>query len=386
MSAPGHLPFVPVRHPTHRWWAGAAVTLLLSACAQASAEGPRTEVAGARLVRQEPSEQSTSVFDPASAYLTAESAEPSNISRIAPADADQRATGLSAASTAATAVVPFDPPPLPTTPIGRPASEKIVTTTVGGVERQWTLVVPPNTSESQRLPLLIVLHGVGGKGAAMRRLGFEKFASPAGYMVAYPDAVGGSWNDGRPGMEPLAGTPVDDVAFLRELIARSVADAGADAKRIAIAGFSNGALMASRAACDMTDQLASVVLVSGSGPRDMTAKCKPSRPLPMMVVFGTADTVVPYEGGPVAMYAGKPRGLVAPVREVLDIWRGVNGCTGTESQPLAGTSPSITAMRGTGCRADVVHLKVAGGTHDWVTNATFDTTTEAWKFVAAHLA
>jgi polyhydroxybutyrate depolymerase len=187
-------------------------------------------------------------------------------------------------------------------------------------------------------------------------------------------------------MEPLAGTPVDDVAFLRELVVRSVADAGADPARVAIAGFSNGALMASRAACDMTDQLASVVLVSGSGPRDMTQRCKPSRALPVMVVFGTADTVVPYEGGQVAMFGGKARGQVAPVREVLDIWRGVNGCTNSDSQAVAGTSPAITMVRGTGCRADVLHFKVTGGGHDWVTNASFDTTTEAWRFVAAHLA
>lgn len=279
--------------------------------------------------------------------------------------------------------------PVPTTavaaPTMRPAGERTVTTLVGGVDRRWMLVVPPNTTERQRLPLLIVLHGVGGKGPAMQRLGFDKLAAPAGYIVAYPDAFGGSWNDGRPGMEPLVGSPVDDVAFLRELISRSVAEAGADPTRVAIAGFSNGALMASRAACDMTDQLASVVLVSGAGPRDMTQRCKPSRPLPIMVVFGTADTVVPYEGGQVANSGGKPRGQVAPVREMLDIWRGVNGCINSESVPIAASSPAVIAVRGTGCRADVVHFKVTGGGHDWVSNTWFDTTTEAWRFVSTHL-
>lgn len=376
MSASGHLPFVPVRHPTHRWWAGAAFTLLVAACAQASAESPHTDVAAEHLER---SGQVRSDLDALAWWLAPESAGLPGVGAVTPVVSTVNPPVAPTTTTA----------PIPTTtaagPTIRPAGERIVTKVVGGVDRQWTLVVPPNTTESQRLPLLIVLHGVGGKGSGMRRLGFDKLAAPAGYIMAYPDAFGGSWNDGRPGMEPLIGSPVDDVAFLRELISRSVAEAGADPTRVAIAGFSNGALMASRAACDMTDQLASVVLVSGSGPRDMTQRCKPSRALPVMMVFGTADIVVPYEGGQVAAYGGKARGQVASVREVLDTWRGVNGCTNSESVPVASTSPVITAVRGTGCRADVVHFKVAGGGHDWVTNTSFDTTTEAWRFVSTHL-
>ena len=366
VSVRGHLRFVPVRHPTHHWWAGAAVALLLAACAQASAAVPPTDVAGVHLER---SDQVLSDVDPTASWFAPEM------------------SGVPGAG--AVTLVGATNAPVPTTavaaPTVRPAGERTVTMLVGGVDRRWMLVVPPNTTERQRLPLLIVLHGVGGKGPAMQRLGFDKLAAPAGYIVAYPDAFGGSWNDGRPGMEPLVGSPVDDIAFLRELISRSVAEAGADPTRVAIAGFSNGALMASRAACEMTDQLASVILVSGAGPRDMTQRCKPSRPLPIMVVFGTADTVVPYEGGQVANNGGKSRGQVAPVREMLDIWRGVNGCTNIESVPVAATSSIVIALRGTGCRADLVHFKVAGGGHDWVSNTWFDTTTEAWRFVSTHL-
>ncbi len=272
-------------------------------------------------------------------------------------------------------------PPIDST---RFAGDRPMSATVNSVVRQWTVFIPTGTNVGDKLPLLIVLHGVGGKGSGMRRLGFDRLAQAAGVLVAYPDAIGGSWNDGRPGMEPITGAPVDDIAFLRELIAHTVAELGADPGHVSIAGFSNGALMASRAACEMTDQLEAVVLVSGSGPRGVAERCKPSRPLRLMVVFGTADAVVPYEGGQVAPYAGKSRGQVAAVRELLDVWRTANGCSGTNpAQDVAGTTPRVSALRGLGCRAELVHFRVAGGGHEWITTPAFDTTTEAWRFVSA---
>ena len=88
---------------------------------------------------------------------------------------------------------------------------------VGGFSRNYLAVVPPPTAKPRSL--LIVLHGVNGRGANMRSMGFEPSAAANGTVVVYPDAVGGSWNDGRVGMEPMqAGMVTDDVAFLRALI------------------------------------------------------------------------------------------------------------------------------------------------------------------------
>jgi polyhydroxybutyrate depolymerase len=359
---------VAVRLLTHRWLGSAALAVTLAACTQAAAEAPHGAVEGA--VAEVP--------------ITAEVAGLPVEVAVPPATAPGAATRapgsdghfeLPASAVFPTAVVP----------VPRPAADVPVSAEINGVRRDWTVVVPPGTTDAMKLPLLIVLHGVGGKGAGMRRLGFERYAATAGVLVAYPDAVGGSWNDGRPGMEPLVGTAVDDVAFLRELISRTAGDMGADPKRVAIAGFSNGALMASRAACDLSDQLEAVVLVSGSAPKDVALRCKPARPVPLMVVFGTADTVVPYEGGTVAAYGGKARGVVAPVHELLDLWRRADGCAGVETVAVSAT-PVVTMQRGKGCTADVVHYCVTGGGHEWLATATFDTTATAWQFVSAHYA
>lgn len=352
-----------VRHLPQRVGASAALALLLVACAGASAEVPQTAVAGVQVVR-DGTPTSPGVADRPVAN---------------PAPGAPAASEPPVAARAVTSEPAFVPP---TPVLERAAGDRVHTEVINGVERQWTVVVPPGTTDDRALPVLLVLHGVGGKGTAMRKLGFEKFAAPTGALVVYPDATGGSWNDGRPGMEPLSGTPVDDVAFLRTVIDRTVAEFGADPGRVAIVGFSNGALMASRAACDMADHLSSVVLVSGAGPRDMVQRCHPSRPLPVMVVFGTSDPTVPYQGGSVAPYGGRSRGLVTSVSEFLTVWRGANGCTADDSrEPMAGNA-KITVQRGRGCRADMVHYRIDGGVHEWISNATFDTTAEAWRFMA----
>lgn len=204
-------------------------------------------------------------------------------------------------------------------------------------------MVPPNTNEDDKLPVLIVLHGVGGFGGAMRRLGFDKLAAANSALVVYPDVNGGSWNDGRPGMEPLSGTPTDDVALLAASLTAPSPTSAATRPVLSIAGFSNGALMASRAACDMPDKLRSVVLVSGRWLVSMAQRCKPTRPLSVMVVFGTGDVTVPYNGGQVASFGGKARGQVASVRELIDVWRTANGCSSTEVQEVVNAKPVITA-------------------------------------------
>src|SRR5687768_6717844 len=144
------------------------------------------------------------------------------------------------------AVAPVLPAPAPA-PVFLAAGVHEQQVDVDGVGRRWTVVVPPGPPPSA---VVVVLHGVGGRGADMRSAGFEPLAAGKGVVLAYPDALGGAWNDGRPGADPIVpGAPVDDGRFLRMLIDETVARTGAGAGRVAVVGFSNGAVMASRLAC-----------------------------------------------------------------------------------------------------------------------------------------
>jgi polyhydroxybutyrate depolymerase len=256
--------------------------------------------------------------------------------------------------------------------------------TLNGLARTWSLVVPPGPAPSKARPLIIALHGADGRGTDMRGLGFEALASAAGYLVAYPDAWEGSWNDGRVGVQSVAHQQqVDDVGFLQALIAQAVHEAGADARRVAVVGISNGAMMASRLACEAGSSLAAVALVDGVGPQDLPTRCNGATALPVVVVAGTADTVVPYLGGPVARRNGLSRGAAASVDSVLDIWLRRDGCSSTKETVVIFAPLRIVEVRGLGCTAGAVrHYRVEGGGHQWFDVGEFHTTAAVWQFIA----
>ena len=62
-------------------------------------------------------------------------------------------------------------------------------------------------------------------------------------------------------------------------------------------------------------------------PTDIAANCKPSRPVPVLVMNGTADPLVPYNGGGVG-FAGR-RGNVMSTDETMTRLRRINGCPDT---------------------------------------------------------
>lgn len=345
------------------------MAVVLAACAGASGEVPGTAVAGVQVVRD--AAPTTSTTPPTTAAPTTTAAPP---------------TTAAPTTTAAPAPPTTTAPPTSRVRAAKVSGEQVRTEVIGGVERRWTVVVPPGAQSGDQLPILIVLHGVGGAGTTMKWVGFDQMAATRNAIVVYPDATGGSWNDGRPGMEPLSGTPVDDVAFLRTLIDRVAGEFGGDTGRVSVVGFSNGALMASRLACDMPERLRAAVMVSGAGPRDVAQRCRPSQGLPVMVVFGTSDATVPYGGGQVASFGGKSRGQVASVREVLDVWRKANGCAANDVQEVVSATPVVQSVRPASCQSDVLHYCIVNGKHEWIANSAFNTTTEAWKFVVAHWA
>ena len=254
---------------------------------------------------------------------------------------------------------------------------------VGGFNRGYVAVVPPSAAKARSL--LIVLHGVNGKGANMRALGFEAGAAANDTVVVYPDAVGGSWNDGRVGMEPMqTGMVADDIAFLRALIDEMSARANIDSSRVAVAGFSNGAMMAGRVACELSDRVRGVALVSGTAGQNYPQVCRPARSIPVVEVHGTNDPVVPYAGGKVADNLGRKRGTAMSVADFVSFWSGTSRCSGARETSIK-AALAVTVIEAQGCAAgsSLVHYRVNGGVHDWFRIAGFDTTNVVWDFLAS---
>lgn len=246
-------------------------------------------------------------------------------------------------------------------------------------------------------PLVIALHGRLGTGAGQAQLtGFAAIAKREHLFVVFPDGVDKSWHDARES-GPAAEQQVDDVAFVSALIDAFVAK-GADPARVFVMGMSNGGVMSLTLACRLSGRLAGVASVTGGFPASLGEHCPMERPLKIMLVFGTADPLMPYEGGVVAKR--KDHGTVLGTEAAAALLAKKNGC---DEGPELSTLPDVNADDGStvevrtfkGCRAPVVLYTVKGGGHAWPggwayfpeafigkTNRDFDASETAWRFFA----
>jgi polyhydroxybutyrate depolymerase len=164
-------------------------------------------------------------------------------------------------------------------------------------ESRSYIVYAPRT----KLPhpaLVLVLHGRNGTAAALRRrtrLTFEKLADRDGFIVAYPDAPVGTWNSGH----AYAKTQADDVGYLAALIDTLSAEYQVDPDRLYVTGFSNGASMTYRLACERPDKIAAIAPVGGGLAERLMGPCAAAsrRPIPLLVMHGTADPINRYDDG-----------------------------------------------------------------------------------------
>ena len=161
--------------------------------------------------------------------------------------------------------------------------------------------VPASYDPSRPAPLLILLHGYTGNGADIASyFGIAAAAEEAGYVYATPDGTVDSdgnrfWN-ATDACCDFDRTTVDDVAYLSGVIADISDLLAIDPKRIAVAGHSNGGFMSYRMACERADLVAAIVSLAGVTFAD-PADCKPSEPVSVAQVHGTADDTILFNGG-----------------------------------------------------------------------------------------
>jgi len=259
-----------------------------------------------------------------------------------------------------------------------PVGSRVFTVTVGGVVRDYRLFVPPGVERAR--PLLLALHQLHGSASAWeRRSGLDAGAAAHGVVVAYPDGVGHSWNAGTC-CQPAAGRGIDDVAFLRAVVADVARRTPIDLSRVAVTGFSNGGLMSYRLVCAAADVVHVAVPVAGGL---VAGGCAPSRPISMLHVHGGRDPVIPPAGlarSPLDA-AGFP-----PARTSIDVIATADGCaSGADSDGGA-----VSVWRAAGCAEDaqVELVSSADLGHAYPVGAAaaasygVDMSTLTWQFLA----
>jgi polyhydroxybutyrate depolymerase len=243
----------------------------------------------------------------------------------------------------------------------------------GGRARTWLAYVPPKPAPSPAL--VIVLHGSMGTSQQARTVygyDFDTLADREGFVVAYPQGVGDNWNDSRrAGDFPARRQHVDDVGFLQALVARMAAEHGIDRDRVYVTGISNGGAMVLRLAQEVPRFARAYAAIGSSLPVPENLSITPVRePVSLLLMDGTADPIVPWNGGEVSLYGVLVRrGRVVSARASIDYFRelaGLDGAPVVTRLPDLDTSDGSTVERTSWSapgKRTVVLYRIEGGGH-----------------------
>jgi len=266
-----------------------------------------------------------------------------------------------------------------------------------GVERSYFLYLPEDISPGA--PLVFVLHGYTSTAAGIiEDYGMNDVADANGFAVCYPQ-----------GSQDLSGTnfwninfpleSVDDVGFLSNLASDLQLVYELDEACTYVCGMSNGGMMSYYLGCERPDVFKSIASVTGTITDNFISACQGNIPVPFMAIHGTADLVVPYNGGDIA---AANFGNFFPVQQIFRTWNNINDCqtVNTFSFPNAPVIDfsSVQAAEVSDCNNGLKarFYRVQGGGHTWPgsppvplfdflqpTNQDINASEEIWNFFSS---
>jgi polyhydroxybutyrate depolymerase len=280
-----------------------------------------------------------------------------------------------------------------------------------GLKRTFRIYIPASFNKSVQSPLVIALHGKGGKGRSMillTRKGFNKLAEKDGFIVVYPDGIEKNWNDGRMDDETndrAHRENIDDVGFISALIDTMILHYNADPGRIFVTGISNGAIMSYRLACELSRKIAAIAPVDGNIAYLLMPEYSPSDPVSILAINNVDDPLVPFDGGEIYGHFHRVKlGKVLSTEESVMFWVKHNRCS---LEPVVTEEPDRDPKDGTFVTSkhylngkegtEVILYIVDGGGHTWPggiqylpkwvigkTSRDFNATEVIWDFFKRH--
>ena len=252
---------------------------------------------------------------------------------------------------------------------------------VDGYTRWFTVHIPASYDPDTAMPLLVNLHPYSGTMFDQQEITeMNAKADQEGFITVHPQALGDppSWHGPLPGVAGQA-----DKDFFVVLLEYLQALMNIDPARIYATGLSNGATMSNALGCFMSETFAGIAPVA-SGHTDF-ANCEIENPVSVLVIHGTQDATIPYEG----------RGdEIPPVHLWVEYWAQRNGC---QPEPqVEQPDPTYKIETWIGCDENVTVQLIAriGGDHVWPGSSMayfrenvasqFNATDVVWEFFAAH--
>lgn len=205
----------------------------------------------------------------------------------------------------------------------------------GEFNRDYLIHIPPGHDGRSKLPMVVVVHGAFDTAKGIEEIaGFSEIADRENFIVLYPNGIGilgflQHWNAGHCCGKAQA-DEIDDVGFVAAAIESAGRRVGVDPARIYMVGFSNGGMFTYRFASEKSHLLAGAAALAASigsrtpEDRKIWKIPRPAHPVPFLIMHGTADKSVPFEGR-ASQRKGTPRDYQS-VEASVGFWRSQNGC------------------------------------------------------------
>ena len=196
----------------------------------------------------------------------------------------------------------------------------------GGLTREYLLHIPPSYLGNEQMPLVFNWHGLDSTASDQQLYSeLPAKADEAGFILVAPQGLGDPAHHNF--TKSVAGA--DDVAFTGDMLDELEAELCIDSARVYSTGYSNGAQMSVRLACNLSERIAAIAPVAGAYYPPFTPSfpaepgCVSTRPAAFIAFHGTADTTIPFEGGPSSI------GVIfrSFEDEIMPEWAAHNGCT-----------------------------------------------------------
>ncbi len=240
--------------------------------------------------------------------------------------------------------------------VGR--SQQMASLVHDGSPRIFHFYIPTNLQPNESVPLLIALHGLTQTGSGLMEITqFNAIAEAEHFIVCYPSGLQNAWNAN---MNVTVST-ADDKGFIEKLVDYFETNYNTNPSRRYLCGMSNGGFMSHKMVCESSYCFAAIASVAGVMSDTTFANCNPQHATPILQIHGTADAIVPYNGG------GATGSSVQAMLTKYQQFYGANPNPVITAMP----NPNLTDLsypelhsyvNGT---AAIRHVKIYGSGHQW---------------------
>jgi polyhydroxybutyrate depolymerase len=240
---------------------------------------------------------------------------------------------------------------------------------VNNETRDYVVHLPDNYNKQTSFPLLLVFHGGGSNGKQIQRyMGMDEIGNRENFITIYPNGLNKQWNDGREFKKEISAN--DDITFISQLLDSLVKNYAIDEKMIFATGISNGGFFSIYLSFKLNSRLRAVAPVCASIPEKIYDQFYPASPVSILLINGTGDPLVPYDGGEVGSRFTGSRGRAASTDKTIERYLTVDGTNPEariENIPDKDPRDGCTAIKytytGGKNNSEVVLVKIINGGH-----------------------